>query len=457
MEFYLILGALALGVLHLILLILLLGNQKKSAGQNQMKVDFDQLREEINRSQREQRSELTESVNSAMSHMSKVLTQAQEAAAQSQNERLKTYDDNMGKKQILIQTNLQSSLKNLEERFRTLETSNEQKLEQIRATVEQRLNHMQEENQKQLGEIRTTVDEKLQKTLDEKLAGSFQMVSERLEQVYKGLGEMQTIAQGVGDLKKVLSNVKTRGILGEIQLGAILSEILTKDQYDTEVATVKGSTERVEFAVKLPAEGGEGLIYLPIDSKFPGDTYHALQDAYEAGDAEQIKIATHALETVIKKCAKDIHDKYICPPDTTNFAILFLPFEGLYAEVVRGGLVEILQRDYQINIAGPSTMAALLNSLQMGFRTLQIQKQSDEVWKILGAVKSEFEKFDNVFASAMNRIHQLEGDMDKLVGTRSRAILRTLKGVESGIPDAKAVQRIDAAAKDDAMDPLGEE
>ncbi len=452
MELYLIIGILALGVLNLILLFLILGRGKRSAAQNQMKTDFDQLREEIGRSQREQRSELTESVNSAMSNMANVLSRAQETAAQNQNERLKTYDDNMGKKQILIQQNLQSSLKNLEERFRTFEASNEQKLEQIRATVEQRLTKIQEDNQKQLGEIRTTVDEKLQKTLDEKLAGSFQMVSERLEQVYKGLGEMQTIAQGVGDLKKVLSNVKTRGILGEIQLGAILSEILTADQYDTDVATVKGSTERVEFAVKLPAEGDGGFIYLPIDSKFPGDTYYALQQAYEAGDPEQIKAATHALEVVIKKCAKDIHDKYICPPDTTNFAILFLPFEGLYAEVVRGGMVETLQRDYQINIAGPSTMAAMLNSLQMGFRTLQIQKQSDEVWKILGAVKSEFEKFDGVFASAMNRIRQLEGDMDKLVGARSRAIIRTLKGVESGSPDDHAVRLIDAAANDIAID-----
>ncbi len=241
---------------------------------------------------------------------------------------------------------------------------------------------------------------------------------------------MQTIAAGVGDLKKVLSNVKTRGILGEIQLGAILGEILTPEQYATEIATVPNSREHVEFAVKLPA-ADDGYIYLPIDSKFPGDTFAALQDAYSGGNTDEIKLAYKQLESVIKKCANDIHDKYICPPYTTSFAIMFLPFEGLYAEAVNHGLVEVLQREYSVNIAGPSTMAAMLNSLQMGFRTLQIQKHSNEVWDILGAVKTEFDTFEKVFESAKTRIRQLDEEMDKLIGVRTRAIRRKLRSVQA--------------------------
>ncbi len=289
---------------------------------------------------------------------------------------------------------------------------------------------MQQDNAQKLDHIRTTVDEKLQKTLEEKMTHSFQLVSQRLEEVYKGLGEMQNLANGVGDLKKVLSNVKTRGILGEIQLGAILQEILSPEQYETEIPTIPGSRDHVEFAVKLPAAEDGGYIYLPIDSKFPGDTFATLQDAYDSGSADTIKAARKQLESVIKKCAKDIRDKYIAPPDTTNFAIMFLPFEGLYAEVVNMGLVTDLQRDYHVNIAGPSTMAAMLNSLQMGFQTLQIQKRSNEVWQVLGAVKTEFEKFDGVLDSARKRIRQLDDDLDKLVGVRTRGINRRLRAVQ---------------------------
>ncbi|MDR1753822.1 MAG: DNA recombination protein RmuC [Eubacterium sp.] len=338
-------------------------------------------------------------------------------------------DKNIVEKQAVLNNSILNQLKQFEERLKSLELTSEQKLEAMRNTISSQLSLMQSDNGKKLDEIRITVDEKLQKTLEEKMDRSFKLVSERLEEVYKGLGEMQNLAVGVGDLKKVLSNVKTRGILGEIQLGAILSEILTQEQYDTEVPTSPDSKDRVEFAIKLPAETG-GHIYLPVDSKFPGDSYATLQDSYASGDAEAVKAAYKNLESVIKKSAKDIYDKYISPPYTTNFAIMFLPFEGLYAEAVNHGLVEILQREYNVNIAGPSTMAALLNSLQMGFKTLQIQKRSSDVWKILGAVKAEFQKFEDALSSAKNRIRQLDDDLDKLIGVRTRGINRRLREVE---------------------------
>ncbi len=334
---------------------------------------------------------------------------------------------NMGQ---LISSNMSERLYALEQRISTLETGNEQKLEQMRETMSKRLFYIQEDNNKKLDEMRSTVDERLQKSLEGKLSESFKTVSEQLAAVYKGLGEMQTIAAGVGDLKKVLSNVKTRGILGEVQLGAILSEILTPEQYEREIPTRPGSREHVEFAVKLPAKESGEFVYLPIDSKFPGDTFAALQNAYASGDSAAINDAYKALEATIKKSAKAIHDKYIEPPYTTSFAIMFLPFEGLYAEVVNHGLVEVLQREYSINIAGPSTMAAMLNSLQMGFQTLQIQKRSNEVWALLSGFKAEFDSFDKVLSSALNRIRQLDEDMTKLVGTRSAAIRKKLDRIE---------------------------
>lgn len=318
----------------------------------------------------------------------------------------------------------------LEQRLHSFSSGNAQSLENIRRSVDEKLESIRRENLRQLDEMRQTVDEKLQKTLEEKMNKSFSLVNERLEQVYKGLGEMQTLAVGVGDLKKVLSNVKTRGILGEIQLGAILSEILTKEQYEENIATKKDSKNVVEFAIKLPADGA-GTVYLPIDSKFPGDTYSALREAVESGDRQSIESAKKALVQRIKGEAKDIHDKYIDPPNTTEFAIMFLPFEGLYSEVVNMGLVEVLQREYKVNIAGPSTMAALLNSLQMGFKTLAVQKRSAEVWKILGGVKTEFDKFNDVLVMTQQRLDQANKELDKLVGVRTRQIQRQLKDVES--------------------------
>lgn len=318
----------------------------------------------------------------------------------------------------------------LEQRLHSFSADNVQSLENIRRSVDEKLESIRRENLRQLDEMRKTVDEKLQKTLEEKMNKSFSLVNERLEQVYKGLGEMQTLAVGVGDLKKVLSNVKTRGILGEIQLGAILSEILSKEQYEENIATKKGSKNVVEFAIKLPSDGA-GTVYLPVDSKFPGDTYSALREAVESGDRQRIEAAQKALVQRIKGEAKDIHDKYIDPPNTTEFAIMFLPFEGLYSEVVNMGLVEVLQRGYKVNVAGPSTMAALLNSLQMGFKTLAVQKRSAEVWKILGGVKTEFDKFNDVLVMTQQRLDQANKELDKLVGVRTRQIQRQLKDVES--------------------------
>lgn len=305
---------------------------------------------------------------------------------------------------------------------------NEKKLEQIRTSVESRLTQIQNDNQNQLDKMRETVDEKLQKTLESRISESFKQVSERLEQVYKGLGEMQTLANGVGDLKKVLSNVKTRGVLGEIQLAAILEQILSPEQYDSNVVTKKGSSSYVEFAIKLP--GDEQRVYLPIDAKFPADAYSNLLDAYDKGDVGEIEQCKKILVNRIKGFAKDIRDKYIDPPNTTDFAIMFLPFEGLYSEAVRLGLIEELQNTYKINIAGPTTMAALLNSLQMGFKTLAIQKRSSEVWSVLGSVKTEFEKFSGVLASAQKKLEATSSELDNLIGVRTRQIQRKLKDVE---------------------------
>ena len=324
------------------------------------------------------RAELVNTTQNSVKNMGEMISVNQQSFSTAQSEKLSHFED----------------------RLKTFSLENEQKLENIRRTMELKLDDIREDNNKQLDRMRATVDEKLQKTLEDKMNQSFALVSERLEQVYKGLGEMQNLAVGVGDLKKVLSNVKTRGIVGEIQLGNILEEILSPEQYDTNVATKKGSRDVVEFAIKLPARD-DGFIYLPIDSKFPGDTYAALRDAYDSGSKEAVDDAAKALIKTIRNEAKDIRDKYIDPPNTTEFAIMFLPFEGLYSEVVNRGLVEILQRDYKVNIAGPSTMAALLNSIQMGFKTLAVQKRSAEVWSLLGSVKKEFETFNSVLVNTL--------------------------------------------------------
>lgn len=380
----------------------------KNSRQNNVKETIDILLKELNAQQSTLRQELNSQTQISVKNMGDILAENQRNFSMNQSEKFSQ----------------------LEDRLKTFSLENEQKLENIRQTVQNQLTHIQEDNNKQIDEMRKTVDKKLQQTLEEKMTQSFALVNERLEQVYKGLGEMQTLASGVGDLKKVLSNVKTRGILGEIQLGSILNEILSPAQYEENVVTKKGTRNVVEFAVKLPADEDK-FIYLPIDSKFPGDSYSALRDAIDEGDKERINMAAKQLVTTIKNEAKDIRDKYIDPPNTTDFAIMFLPFEGLYCEVVNRGLVEVLQRDYKVNVAGPSTMAALLNSLQMGFKTLAVQKRSTEVWKILSDVKKEFDTFNSVLENTQNRLKQANDELEKLVGVRTRQIQRKLKDVQS--------------------------
>lgn len=408
MEIILNIVTIILLLITVAMLGIVIANQLKKKSENGNSEEIKRLEQSLHTEQSTLRQELTSATQISVKNLGDMIYANQNAYAINQSK----------------------SLNQLEERLKTFSLENEQKLENIRRSVESRLNYIQEDNNRKLEEMRKTVDERLQQSIEEKMNRSFSLVSERLEQVYKGLGEMQNLANGVGDLKKVLTNVKTRGTLGEYQLSAILSEILSPEQYEENVATKKGSRNVVEFAVKLPSDDDK-FIYLPIDSKFPGDTYSALRDAIDEGDKVKIDLAAKALIATIKSEAKDIHDKYIDPPYTTEFAIMFLPFEGLYSEVVNRGLVEILQRDYKVNVAGPSTMAALLNSLQMGFKTLAVQKRSAEVWEILGAVKQEFDKFGDVLEATQQRLDQANKELDKLVGVRTRQIQRKLKDVQT--------------------------
>lgn len=299
--------------------------------------------------------------------------------------------------------------------------------------LDERQRRLMDSTEKRLEEIRITVDEKLQKTLNERISQSFRLVTAQLESVQKGLGEMQTLAQDVGGLKRVLSNVKTRGTMGEIQLGMLLEQILAPEQYDCNVKTNKASNDLVEFAIKLPGRDDfRDFVYLPVDAKFPKDVYEQMLAAYDSGDKATVDSATRLLEATIKKMAKDISDKYLAPPDTTDFGIMFLPFEGIYAEVVRNSsLLDELQRIYKVVVTGPTTLAAILNSLQMGFRTLAIQKHSGEVWNILGAVKKEFESFGGMLEKAQKNLQTASSQLDEVMGKRTRAIQRRLKDVDS--------------------------
>ena len=311
----------------------------------------------------------------------------------------------------------------------TLSETNAAKLETIRSTVETKLHMLQTDNARQLETMRQTVDEKLQGTLEKRLGESFKQVSERLEQVHKGLGEMQSLATGVGDLKKVLTNVKTRGTWGEVQLGALLEQVLSAEQYAKNVAT-KGGQERVEFAIRLPGQDNETPVLLPIDAKFPIEDYQRLLEAQDRGDLEAIESAGKQLETRVKSCAKEIRDKYVSPPNTTDFGILFLPIEGLFAEVIRRpGLAESIQRDCRIVIAGPTTLWSILSSLQMGFRTLAIQKRSSEVWNLLGAVKTEWGRYGEILDTVQKKIHQASETIEK-AKVRTRVIGRKLQSVQ---------------------------
>jgi DNA recombination protein RmuC len=415
MENYFLQIGLAIIIILLVIVLLKLTFFNKSADNRKIDEQLEKLKNEINNEIKSSRQETILLLQSSMKDLGELNVNFQRQSAESQDKRLLS----------------------LNEQFKNFNMQSEQKLDNIRNTMENRIQTMQIENSKKLDQMRETVDEKLQKTLEERISKSFNLVSERLEQVYKGLGEMQTLAIGVGDLKKVLSNVKTRGILGEIQLGAILEEILSKEQYEENIVTKKGTNDRVEFAIKLPGDDNNP-VYLPIDAKFPMEAYEKLIDAYDKGDPVAVDLAATFLEKNIKGFAKTISEKYIDPPHTTDFGIMFLPIEGLYAEVVRRGMVETLQREYKISIAGPTTMAAILNSLQMGFKTLAIQKRSSEVWNVLSAVKTEFDKFGSVLAATQTRLEQAHSELDKLVGARTRKIQSKLRLV-STLPDDASI------------------
>ena len=411
----LLIAVLIVGIANLALVILLISGRRDTAR------EIDRLKRDMLDEQRALRAEVSENTRRSINAVGETL--------------LNEY---------------QRDTLNQEQRFKTFAFENAQRMEQIRRSVERQLADIREDNGKKLDEMRSIVDEKLQKTLEDKLSRSFALVSERLEQVYKGLGEMQTLASGVGDLSKVLSNVKTRGILGEIQLGAILGEMMAPEQYEVNAKVKQATNERVEFAIKLPAD--DGTVLLPIDSKFPADAYTNLMDAYEQGNADAVKAAQAVLKGRIKEFAADIAKKYINPPYTTEFAVMFLPTEGLYAEVLRLNLMEPIQREYRVSIAGPSTMAALLNSLQMGFKSVAIQKRSGEVWKVLGAVKTEFASFEKTLAKTRDRLRLADEELGRLIGARTHKINRSLERVTALPADDEVSQLVDKYAGADDED-----
>ena len=413
MEWVTLIAACLACVLAAAALIVVIKNKRQPADVEVKRDIIDELRTT--------RGELSAQVQNSSKNNFETLAELQRSVGQKQDVRISELSTSLIESQRALRQSVIEAMNLMNDRIKAFSEQNEQKLENIRKSTNESIKLMIEENSKKLDEMRNTVDEKLQKTLEERLQRSFSTVSEQLEKVYQGLGEMKTVAADVGDLKKVLSNVKTRGTLGEYQLGAILEQLLSPEQYDANVATIKGSSDRVEYAIRLPGDGEE-FIYLPIDAKFPADAYQQLLDAKDKGDVEAADAAGKLLETRIRNNAKDIKSKYVSPPDTTDFGILFLPFEGLYAEVVQRGLVEVLQRESKIMIAGPTTMAALLNSLQMGFRTLAIKKHTSEVWNALAAVKSEFEKFGTVLKKTQERLDQARGELENLVGTRTRKI-----------------------------------
>ncbi len=422
--------------LCLIVLILLFLNSQKNKSESFIEGMKALLQSEL----KENRMELS----SALKENREELSGGLDKLTQKLEEKLNQISEGLNKNAKENRDELSISLKNFGEIFsqnvREFNELQKQKFDSM-ATKQDEL---VKSTELKLEKMRETVDEKLHKTLEERLGQSFKIVSERLEAVQKGLGEMQNLANGVGDLKKVLSNVKTRGVLGEIQLGNILEQIMAPEQYEANVKTKQGSNDHVEFAIKLPGKDDHGKeVYLPIDAKFPQEDYVRLQTAYDEGDVAGVDAANKALAQSIKKFAKDIRDKYIDPPHTTDFGIMFLPIEGLFAEVVRQPeLVALLQREYKIIVTGPTTLAAMLNSLQMGFKTLAIQKRSSEVWQILGAVKTEFGKFSGVLEKAQKKISEANKELDNLVGTRSKMMLSKLKKVEE-LPTSQTVELLE--------------
>jgi DNA recombination protein RmuC len=381
---------------------------------------IEQLEEKLERVSRDMRFEISENLRGNRQEMSQSMAQFQ----QTLTEQL-----------ALMQTNLNAQLQ-------TLGEGNTRRMAEVRETLDKQLQNLQETNIAKLEEMRKTVDEKLQTTLEKRLSESFKQVAERLEQVHQGLGQMQTLAQGVGDLQKVLSNVKTRGIFGEVQLQALLDQVLTIEQYGKQVETKPRSNQRVDFAIKLPGRSDDGAtVWLPIDAKFPREDYERLLEAQNRSDAPAAESAAKAMEARIRLEAKTIAESYLAPPHTTDFAILFLPVEGLYAEVLRRpGLMDTLQRDYRVTLAGPTTLLAILNSLHMGFRTLALEKQASEVWKVLGAVKTEFERYGEWVAKVREQVQKAADTLDK-ADTRSKQMRRALKVVEA-LPETEALARL---------------
>lgn len=410
----------------------------------QLREENQRLRGELSQQQHQQRSELGQNLAQVAQALSERLERLTESNAQRLQELRAGLEQSLASLQTGNEAKLEHLRKTLDDkqqatdaRLERLTESNAQRLQEVRSTLEQKLQELQRSNEGKLELMRQTVDEKLHATLEQRLGESFKLVSERLELVHKGLGEMQALASGVGDLKRVLGNVKTRGGWGEVQLQALLEQVFTAEQFAAQVAVKPGSSERVDCAIRLPGQGsGTGLgadapVWLPIDAKFPLEDYERLLQAQDGADLDAIKTAGAGLERAVRLQAKSIADKYIAPPHTTDFALLFLPNEGLYAEVVRRpGLVDALQREQRVVLAGPTTLAALLNSLQMGFRTLAIEKRSSEVWQVLGVVKTEFGKFGDVLDGVKKKLEQASDSIDK-VGVRSRAIERSLRQVEA--------------------------
>jgi DNA recombination protein RmuC len=423
-----------------------------------IKDEFQRNRTETNEISKSNREELTKSLESFSNQFEKNVKELNELL-KSKHEEMRTQQSDFNKQitdgNKINREELTNSLKSFEVKFtentkelnellrqkfsdfstqqNEINKQTTENVKEVKQSIENQLKSIREDNTKQLDEMRKTVDEKLQKTLNERLSQSFETVGKQLQAVQEGLGEMKNLATDVGGLKKVLSNVKMRGGIGEIQLSMLLEQILAADQYEANVKTKSSSSDLVEFAIKLPGKDDSGTnVWLPIDAKFPKDIYEQLQEAYDEGDQGKILIAQKNLDNTIKKMAKDISDKYIDPPSTTDFGIMFLPFEGIYAEVVRkAALLEDLQRNYKIIVTGPTTLAAILNSLQMGFKTLAIQRRSSEVWQVLGAVKKEFENFEGMMDKAQKNIQTGLNQLDDVMGKRTRAIQRKLKSVEA--------------------------
>ena len=401
---------------------------------------------------KEDKQQIIDSFNNNIDILSRAVEQTQRVSNEGIIQNIKTFQENLTGNHQSLEKRVLELIKQLDDRMQQMSKTQENKLEAIRQSNERQMKALQEDNNKQLDKMRETVDEKLSKTINERFEQSFKVLSEQLESVYKSLGEMQNIASDVGNLTKMLSNVKTTGIFGEIQLGAILEQLLAKEQYETNIITNPNSKDPVEFAVKLPGQAEGEFVYLPIDSKFPYTIYTDMQNAYENNNFELAKKKKEILVATIKNMAKDINTKYIYPPYTTDFAIMFLPIEGLYAEVVKAGLIEELQNKYKVMIAGPTTMSALLNSLQMGFKTLALQKKSSEVWKILGAVRTEFEKYNQIVEGINKRFEQVSKDFDTLIGVRTRQIAKKLKSVEL-LDKTEATKLLEL----DNLDPAAEE